>query len=101
MTAQEHDDLLEQARAYVQRVHPRAPDVSTDDWVAAVVTHLEPLPADRAWLQQTTRRRPTRLGALAPRVTRTLTPPAGTRPQPRCPLVCFVTHHQDDAEAAA
>lgn len=79
----------------------RYPDttVDVDAWAEAIAAWSTPLPTNRPWRQQAARLRPTSVRVLAPAVARTFTPPAGTRPQPRCPLACFATH-AGDVEAA-
>lgn len=90
------------ARAHVAAVVARCPEAAAYDpdvWVAAVLAHIEPLPANRPSRVLAARRRMQPVRELAPAVARRLQPGAGTQPQPTCPTSCFVTH-ADDVEVA-
>jgi hypothetical protein len=96
-TTSVRQDASRRAVEHVAAVLERCPEMVVVDqavWVAAVVAHLEPLPADRAWRVLAVRRCPTPLHVLAPAVERRLRPPVGTRPQPVCPVWCRRTHQE-------
>lgn len=95
MTAPERDDLLEQARVHVLRLQHLQPNVSNEAWARSIANWLEPLAATRAWRCLARRRSTPPVAVLVPPVTHSLAPPAGTRPQPRCSLACFLTHAGD------
>lgn len=100
LARQQQDDTsstIERARRHVAAVVSRCPEAATVDeatWVAAILAHLEPLPANRAFRVLAARHRPSSVRDLAPAVARRLTPPAGTRPQPTCSEACLRTHRE-------
>ncbi len=85
LAAQQHVD------AVIDRVEEAAA-FDRDLWVAAVLAHVKPLPANRAWQVLAARHRLSPVGQLAPAVARRLTPPEGHRPQPTCAPYCAATH---------
>lgn len=95
-------DSVALARATVdaRQGQPGYATLPTDVQVAAIVSWLEPLPADRPWRTGMRGRHTTLVGDVAPAVVRTLQPPAGTRPQPVCPHACWITHAEDDLQEA-
>lgn len=85
------------ARAHVAAVverYPEAAGFDEDAWVAAVLTHWSPLPANRAWRVLAARHRLSPVAQLAPAVARRLTPAEGHRPQPTCPAYCAAAHRE-------
>lgn len=71
--------------------------------IDAITAWTEPLPANRPWLtaqREAARRRTSRLGVVADSVVDGLEPAPGTRPQPQCPLTCWVTHRDDQDHVA-
>lgn len=97
-----HAERIEAATRYVAERADRPEFAATPVQLQldAITGWLEPLPASRWSVIRRRRHTTTRVGPLAQAVHDRLQPPAGTRPQPTCPVSCWVTHGLDQDEVA-